>query len=84
MPTAIECFDPGSDTCTLTPNCRLKGVLGKALKAYFAELDAVTLADIAGPPGKPAGRPNAGATIDAPPAARKTSRPVVRLMAVKP
>lgn len=50
----VECFDPSSDTCTLTPNCRLKGVLGRALKAYFAELDAVTLADITAPslPGR--------------------------------
>ncbi len=50
----VECFDASTDTCTLTPACRLKGVLGNALKAYFAELDAVTLADIAGsgsPPG---------------------------------
>jgi Rrf2 family nitric oxide-sensitive transcriptional repressor len=45
----VECFDPSSDACTLTPVCRLKSVLGKALSAYFAELDAVTLADIAGP-----------------------------------
>jgi Rrf2 family nitric oxide-sensitive transcriptional repressor len=44
----VECFDAASDTCTLTPTCRLKGVLGSALKAYFAELDRVTLADIAG------------------------------------
>ena len=55
----VECFDPSSDTCTLTPTCRLKNVLGRALKAYFAELDGVTLAEIARPgpaparPGKP-------------------------------
>lgn len=45
----VECFDADTDTCTLTPKCRLRGVLRKALRAYFAELDAVTLADIAGP-----------------------------------
>jgi Rrf2 family nitric oxide-sensitive transcriptional repressor len=45
----VECFDPSSDTCTLSPTCRLKGVLGSALKAYFAELDKVTLADICEP-----------------------------------
>ena len=45
----VECFDPPTDTCTLTPGCRLKSVLRQALQAYFAELDAVTLADIAGP-----------------------------------
>ncbi len=51
----VECFDAASDTCTLTPNCRLRRVLRGALKAYFDELDAVTLADIAGAgagPGK--------------------------------
>jgi len=42
----FECFDPATDTCTLTPACRLKLVFGDALQAYFKELDAVTLADI--------------------------------------
>jgi len=45
----VECFDRRTDTCTLTPSCRLKGVFGAALQAYFRELDAATLADIAGP-----------------------------------
>ena len=45
----VECFDAASDTCTLTQNCRLKGVLRSALKAYFAALDGVTLADISAP-----------------------------------
>ncbi len=42
----VECFDPDSNTCTLTPGCALRGVLGKAQRAWMAELDAVTLADI--------------------------------------
>lgn len=50
----VECFDAATDTCTLTPTCRLKNVLHKALTAYFAELDGVTLADIAGPGKAPA------------------------------
>jgi Rrf2 family nitric oxide-sensitive transcriptional repressor len=50
----VECFDATTDTCTLTPSCRLKGVLGRALQAYFAELDAVTLADLADSGAKPA------------------------------
>lgn len=45
----VECFDPGTNLCTLTPTCRLKQVFGAALRAYFKELDEVTLADIAGP-----------------------------------
>ena len=44
----VECFDAASDSCTLTPTCRLRTVLGDALSAYFSVLDAVTLADIAG------------------------------------
>jgi Rrf2 family nitric oxide-sensitive transcriptional repressor len=48
----VECFDASTDTCTLTPHCRLKSALRGALKAYFNELDKFTLADIAaaGPP----------------------------------
>lgn len=42
----VECFDPAHDSCTLTPNCQLKGVFGKALQSYLAELDKVTLADV--------------------------------------
>lgn len=45
----VECFDRRTNTCSLTPTCRLKGVFGAALQAYFTELDAATLADIAGP-----------------------------------
>ncbi|MDL2336416.1 MAG: Rrf2 family transcriptional regulator, partial [Pseudomonadota bacterium] len=56
----VECFDPATDTCTLTPACRLKGVLRGALNAYFAELDAVTLADITGS-GRGAGRSGSAA-----------------------
>ncbi len=45
----VECFDVSTNTCTLTPSCRLKGVFQTALQAYFNELDGVTLADIARP-----------------------------------
>jgi len=45
----VECFDRRTNTCSLTPTCRLKGVLNAALQAYFKELDAVTLAEITGP-----------------------------------
>ncbi len=45
----VECFDPATDTCTLTPGCHLQGVLQKALQAYFTELDGVTLADLVQP-----------------------------------
>lgn len=45
----VECFDPQTNACTLTPNCRLKEVFGVALRAFFEQVDAVTLADITGP-----------------------------------
>jgi Rrf2 family nitric oxide-sensitive transcriptional repressor len=53
----VECFDVSTDKCSLTPTCRLKKVLRNALTAYFAELDGVTLADIAGS-GKTSGKSN--------------------------
>ncbi len=46
----VECFAPDSNLCTLSGSCRLKRVFDAALRAYFKELDGVTLADIAGPP----------------------------------
>ena len=42
----VECFDERSNQCTLNPSCRLKGLFHAALRAYFQELDAMTLADI--------------------------------------
>ena len=56
----VECFDPASNACTLTPQCRLKHLFKGALDAYFGALDGATLADMipsAPPPGPaPAGR----------------------------
>ncbi|MEW6704083.1 MAG: Rrf2 family transcriptional regulator [Pseudomonadota bacterium] len=70
----VECFDPRTSRCTLTPSCRLKGLFSAALRAYFDELDSMTLADIVEPapapprtvawPGslrRPAGAAKAGA-----------------------
>ena len=67
----VECFDSASDTCTLTPVCRLKDVLHKALRAYFSELDAVTLADITKPARRAHTPPNA--TTVMPPRARRSA-----------
>lgn len=44
--TLVECFDPEKNECCLTPRCTLKGVLKRALDAYFAELDSVALSDV--------------------------------------
>lgn len=61
----VECFDPRTNLCSLTPSCRLKHVFDDALQAYFRALDGATLADlIPGPaaasrrkPAGPAGHP---------------------------
>ena len=50
----VECFDPGSNQCALSPTCRLKGLFNAALGAYFKELDGMTLADIVEPVTAPA------------------------------
>lgn len=42
----VECFDPANQNCAILPACRLRGVLQQALKAFLAELDRYTLADI--------------------------------------
>lgn len=57
----VECFDPATDTCTLTPACSLKHVFGDALQAYFQVLDGVTLAELVAPSAmSPAGARRAG------------------------
>jgi Rrf2 family nitric oxide-sensitive transcriptional repressor len=45
MPLA-ECFDREANTCPLSSCCRLSGSIGRALEAFFATLDGVTLADL--------------------------------------
>ena len=42
----VECFDPDSDTCRITPACRLQGVLREAGQAFLDVLDDYTLADL--------------------------------------
>ncbi len=44
----VECFDAASNSCTLSPTCRMKSLLDSALAAYFRELDGATLADLVG------------------------------------
>lgn len=41
-----ECAALTTNSCPLTPCCRLKGSLGRALAAFYAELDRVTLAEL--------------------------------------
>ena len=42
----VECFDENSNTCRLSPACRLKKLFQRALASYLRELDGATLADL--------------------------------------
>jgi Rrf2 family transcriptional regulator, nitric oxide-sensitive transcriptional repressor len=42
----VECFDLKANTCRILPVCTLRGVLVKALDAFFETLDGYTLADL--------------------------------------
>jgi Rrf2 family nitric oxide-sensitive transcriptional repressor len=42
----VECFDPETDACVLTPACGLKAPLREGLKAFLAVLDGYSLADL--------------------------------------
>jgi len=41
-----ECFSEDGGNCVISDACRLKGVLGEAVKAFYAVLDRYTLEDI--------------------------------------
>ena len=41
----VECFDGGTNTCPISPACRFKRALARALEAFFLVLDGYTLAD---------------------------------------
>ncbi len=41
----VECFNPKTNTCRLTPACRLMGALMEARTAFLDVLDSYTLAD---------------------------------------
>ena len=41
-----ECFSAEDNHCVISHCCRLKGVLGEAVNAFYAVLDRYTLADI--------------------------------------
>lgn len=46
----LECFDPATNTCRIAPCCALKGIMKRALAAFFHELDKHSLADLLGDP----------------------------------
>jgi Rrf2 family nitric oxide-sensitive transcriptional repressor len=41
-----ECFDRATNTCSIAPVCRLRGVLAEAVEAFHKTLDHYTLADL--------------------------------------
>lgn len=46
--TLVECLDPSTNACVITPACGLKFVLSEALEAFLATLDRYTIADFVG------------------------------------
>src|SRR5689334_19606179 len=46
----VECFDRSTDTCPITPACRLRNVLAEAQRAFLEVLDGYTLADLPASP----------------------------------
>lgn len=45
----VECLGDGPTTCILSGACLLTHTMGRAMEAFFASLDEVTLADLAAP-----------------------------------
>jgi Rrf2 family transcriptional regulator, nitric oxide-sensitive transcriptional repressor len=46
MTHLAECFGESDGDCAIAPDCRLRGVLGEAVNAFYAVLDRYTLADL--------------------------------------
>ena len=42
----VECFEPQTSACRIEPVCALRGMLTRALQAFYAVLDEYTLADV--------------------------------------
>lgn len=45
----LECFNPETDNCVISPTCRLKSMLYEGRSAFMAVLEKKTLADAAEP-----------------------------------
>ena len=45
----LECFNPKTDNCVISPTCRLKSMLYEGRSAFMAVLEKNTLADMAQP-----------------------------------
>jgi Rrf2 family nitric oxide-sensitive transcriptional repressor len=75
----VECFDPATNACTLSADCRLKHLLADALARYFQTLDGATLADMteglaAAAPAGAAAASRARTALVAAPLSRRAAR----------
>ncbi|HET8748898.1 MAG TPA: Rrf2 family transcriptional regulator [Ramlibacter sp.] len=46
MNQLAECFGQTDGDCAIAPDCRLRGILGEAIEAFYEVLDRYTLADL--------------------------------------
>jgi len=46
MGTFVECFDPATNSCIVTPACSLRHALAGALEAFVRHLDQFSIADL--------------------------------------
>ena len=44
--TFVECFDPATNQCVITPACGLRHALHGAVEAFFQYLDGFTVSDL--------------------------------------
>jgi Rrf2 family nitric oxide-sensitive transcriptional repressor len=42
-----ECFNRHTNTCPITPNCRLRAILGEAVQSFYGVLEKYSLQDLA-------------------------------------
>lgn len=48
MGNFVECFDPATNQCVVTPSCGLRHALAGAVEAFTQHLDQFTVADLIG------------------------------------
>lgn len=44
----VECFNPATNNCVVTPVCGLRHVLGEGMEVFLQHLDKFTVADLVG------------------------------------
>ena len=50
QPVIVECFSVETNSCPISNQCRLKGLLAEAMEAFYESLNRYTLSDlVAGP-----------------------------------